>query len=277
MTSSPSLPNELPWAGDYKDLGTEYLSDQDASYLYDRYPNLPKSPDRGCPTCEGEKTFRWHGEDHKCECNSQLQLHKHYLLANIGVLYQRLCWEDYTGDPKAQDLTHLYLTKHKEMTRAGLGLIYHGGFGTGKTMLVTFVAKELVKLGYTVYFTTFSEMIDQFTKGWGDNAARARFEKKIVESEVFILDDVGKEFRTKNNLAESTFDHVLRQRAVDARPILLTTNMEQEDLVEGYGAAIFSLLRERSVIHQSNGDDYRSNARERTLDEVFKGEIRPIV
>jgi DNA replication protein DnaC len=163
------------------------------------------------------------------------------------------------------------------MISTGMGLIYLGEFGTGKTMLVSLVAKELVKLGYTVFFTTFAEMIDMFTKSWSSNTARARFESKVVESEIFILDDVGKEFRTKTNLAESTFDHVLRQRAVDARPTMLTTNMSEDELDEGYGGAIFSLLKERSILHKSKGNDWRGKARDRTLEEVLSGEVRPIV
>jgi len=163
------------------------------------------------------------------------------------------------------------------MTRTGMGIIYLGPFGTGKTMLVSLIAKELVKLGYSVFFSTFTEMVDLFTKSWSSNVARARFEAKVVESEIFILDDVGKEFKTKNNLSESTFDHVLRQRAVDARPTLLTTNMTEPELDEGYGGAIFSLLKERSILHHSVGEDWRAKARERTLEEVLKGGIRLIV
>ncbi len=157
-----------------------------------------------------------------------------------------------------------------------MGRRYLGEFGAGKTMLVTLVAKELVKLGYNVYFATFTEMVDMFTKGWGNNEERARFEKRIVDSQVFVLDDIGKEFRSKNNLSESTFDHVLRQRAVDLRPTLLTSNMTVGEMSTGYGGAIFSLLTERSVVHSVVGMDFREIARDRALTEIKAGERRPI-
>jgi DNA replication protein DnaC len=275
MTSSANSTHI--WQNDYKDLVYRFISDDDADLLYDKYPKLRNGYEVYCPTCNGQKHYLLDGQDVSCNCREQVQLHKHYLVSNIGLLYQRLDWNDYQGDSKARQLAELYLTNHKEMIRTGMGLIYLGPFGTGKTMLVSLVAKELTKLGYTVFFTTFAEMIDLFTKSWSSNAARARFESKVVESEIFILDDVGKEFRTKNNLAESTFDHVLRQRAVDARPTLLTTNMSEAELDEGYGGAIFSLLKERSILHHSSGEDWRSKARERTLEEVLRGGIRPIV
>jgi len=154
--------------------------------------------------------------------------------------------------------------------------MFHGSWGTGKTLLSALIAKELVKLGYSVYFATFTQMVDEFTRGWGSNEEKARFEAKVVKSDVFFLDDVGKEFRTKNNLSEATFDHVLRQRALDNRPTFITTNMTIEELSTGYGSAIFSLLKERVIIHNMEGVDYREFARDRTLEEVTSGVQRKI-
>jgi DNA replication protein DnaC len=119
-------------------------------------------------------------------------------------------------------------------------------------------------------------MVDEFTRGWGSNEDKARFEAKVVKSDIFFLDDVGKEFRTKNNLSEATFDHVLRQRALDNRPTFITTNMNEEDLVEGYGSAIFSLLKERMIVHKMEGKDYREYARNRTLEEISDSIVRKI-
>jgi hypothetical protein len=119
-------------------------------------------------------------------------------------------------------------------------------------------------------------MVDEFTRGWGSNDDKARFESKVVKSDVFFLDDIGKEFRTKNNLSEATFDHVMRQRALDNRPTFITTNMGIDELMDGYGGAIFSLLKERVIEHNMDGIDYREYARNRTLDEIKDGTVRKI-
>jgi DNA replication protein DnaC len=268
---------DMPWRRQFVDPRTRFLNDEDFEDVLRRFPHVPGDPSRGCPTCRGKKSFLWRGEKQECDCELQVVLHMLYLSAGIGPLYQRLDWDDYEGDTKARDFVFGYLRRHAAFFSAGFGLILHGPYGTGKTMLVNLAAKDLLRLGYGVYATTFPAMVDMFTKGWGDNAEKERFERKIIDSDFLVLDDIGKEFRSKTNLAESTFDHILRQRAVNLRPTVLTTNMSEDELAYGYGAAIFSLLRERSDSHEMTGEDWRSEAHERSLSEIGRGEVRPIV
>ena len=93
---------------------------------------------------------------------------------------------------------------------------------------------------------------------------------------MLLLDDVGRELRTKNQLSESTFDLILRSRVRDGRSTLLTTNMDAGELSTGYGSAVFSLLREKSVFIEVTGQDHRSAANAREMDEIRNGEMRPI-
>jgi hypothetical protein len=52
--------------------------------------------------------------------------------------------------------------------------------------------------------------------------------------------------------------------------------MSIEELNTGYGSAIFSLLKERVIIHNMVGEDFRSQARDRTLTEISEGTQRKI-
>lgn len=264
-----------PWESGYVDLTSRYLSDEDREWLYERY-RLPETYDDGCPTCDGKRTYVWKGIEHTCDCRQQLALHKHYLNANIGLLYQRLDWDDFVVNTSALEGVFGYLIRHERMMRAGIGMTFIGPVGTGKTMLASLVGKAAVRLGYRVWFTTFAALIEMYTSGWRQEDERRRFERRVVESDLLILDDIGKEFRTKTNLAESTFDFVLRQRAISLRPTILTTNMTKDELEEGYGQAIFSLLIERSGVEVLSGEDFRPRAQRRSLDEVLQGWQRPI-
>ena len=258
----------VEWQKDYGNLKYEFLDDDEIEFLEQKHPLLERFTKQGCPTCENGSCG---------DCKYQLQLYKHYIRAGIGLNYQRLDWEDFHGDEKAMSLAKIYLGQHKDFVKGGMGLLYHGTWGTGKTLLTSLIAKELVKLGYSVYFATFTQMVDEFTRGWGSNEEKARFESKVVKSDIFFLDDIGKEFRTKNNLSEATFDHVMRQRALDNRPTFITTNMGIDELMDGYGGAIFSLLKERVIEHNMDGIDYREYARNRTLDEIKSGQVRKIL
>jgi DNA replication protein DnaC len=208
----------------------------------------------------------------------QLQLHKWYLSSGIGMTFQRLDWSDWEGESRIVEKLSKFVFDHEKYVSRGMGLLLTGDFGTGKTMLSTMTLKEYVKLGYSCYSTTFASMVELFTAGWYDEDAKKYFAKKIMQSEVLLLDDLGRELKTKNKLSESTFDDVLRNRVEAGRPTFITTNLDPHtELVSGYGGAILSLLKEKSVHFPFQGEDYRLKANQRELSEIDRGEVRPIV
>lgn len=259
------------------DIEYRYLGDEDAERLYRENPNLGRGPDKYCPTCAKRGTYRWKGQDHECNCTMQLQLHKHYLHAGIGADYQRLSWDDFEGDEKLMTAVAKYLDNHETFVTRGVGLMLHGDVGTGKTFAVTMLMKSLVQMGYDCYATTFSSMIDMFTSGWKSDEERRHFQRRVVQSDVLLLDDIGKELRRKNGLSESTFDDVLRRRTQAGRPTFITTNLTPREMDEGYGRAILSLLKEKSIVHTVKGSDFRPTSNRRMLEEIKRGELRPIV
>lgn len=257
-------------------IKTRSLPQEDADRLYIEHPHLRSDYEDYCPTCRKEGTYQWDGEEHVCDCQMQLQLYKHYLNAGIGVTYQRLHWSDFNGDPKILDQIAKYVLAPDKYITRGVGLILVGDFGTGKTMLATLALKEFVKKGYTCYSTTFANMVDMLTASWYDQEERLFFRRKVLNSEVLLLDDLGKELKRKNSLSETTFDNILRTRMQAGRPTFITTNMNRDELEEGYGAAVLSLLVEGSILYVLEGDDFRRRSNERTLEEIERGLVRPI-
>lgn len=254
------------------DITTSFLSDEDAERLYLRQPELR---DGTCPTCRGTGTFRWQGADQSCACATQLQLAKHYGAAGIGVTYQGLDWGDYREQvpPALGD----YLLDHERYVSRGIGVLFAGTIGTGKTLLATLMLKELIKLGYSCFSTTFARTVEAFTATWGNPTEKEWFARKFMYSQVLLLDDLGRELRIGNSLPQSTFDMILRVRVQDGRPTLLTTNCSLRELETGYGAGILSLLSECSIIAEFAGEDFRPQASRRTIDEVRRGETRPLI
>ncbi|QIG58358.1 DnaC-like helicase loader [Gordonia phage Skog] len=260
-----------PIAGDIR---TRFLSDGDSDWLYEHHPDVGKSSDSFCPTCEKRGTYVWRGTTYTCDCEEQLQLLKHYLVAGIGATYQRLSWYDMDNQELTEQVQD-YVLNH-EFMRRGIGLFLIGDVGTGKTMIGTLCLKNFVKAGYRCFAVTFAQMIDMYTSTWRSAEERKRFNHQVIESQVLLLDDIGKETRLKNNLPEATFDMVLRQRVQAGRSTIITTNLRPEELQQGYGAAALSLLREKSITIDVSGNDFRNQARRRELDEIRAGETRPL-
>jgi len=257
-------------------LRYHFLSDREAERLYRQHPKLKPDFREYCPTCHTERTYFWDGLMQKCDCQLQLQLHKHYLAAGIGVTYQQLSWDDFEGDPEVRLWMDDYLRNHMNYVDRGLGLVLYGDYGVGKTFSITLLLKDLIKLGYNCYSTTFAHMVEMFTAGWREPEEQRYFQTKIIGTDVLLLDDLGRDMKTKINLSETTFDDVLRRRVQDGKVTFLTTNMTIKELSNGYGGAILSLLWERSLRYEMLGSDFRPQSTERLLVELRKGLVRPI-
>lgn len=260
-------------------IETSLISETDADRLYRDRPELCAGPDDYCPTCRKTGTYRWGGVDHICNCTRQLQLAKHYSAAGIGREYQSLDWTDFEADnTELRDALFKYIEHHERYISRGIGLLFYGPIGTGKTLLATLMLKELIKLGYSGFSTTFAETVDSFTSTWGANnqANRDWFADKFVRSQVLLLDDLGRELRTTNNLPQSTFDRILRRRVSECRPVILTTNSTLTELGKGYGAQVLSLLMEQSIAYEFVGNDFRPKANARKRAEAEHDQVRPI-
>lgn len=258
-------------------IRTKYLPQSEVDRLLSEYPHLIDDPTLFCPTCLTKGSYQWQGKEHECDCQLQLQLYKHYLSSGIGATYQRLDWIDYKGPKWILEELNKYISNHQRYVTQGVSLILAGSFGTGKTMLGNLTLKEFVKLGYTCFSTTFASTIDHSTAAWYDDDEKRFFRRKFINSEVLLLDDLGKERRGKNDLSESILDNILRQRTQGGRPTFLTMNMDEDELKEGYGDGILSLLTENTIVYTLEGEDFRPQSRSRALEEINKGETRPII
>jgi len=262
-------------------IETAYLDviygDDEVERMYRENPHMKASPDEFCPTCQKKGIYHWHGQDYPCNCVAQLQLYKHYLAAGIGPTYQRLDWEDYKGPQANVDALTKYFNNHESYIIQGIGLLFTGPVGVGKTMLANLMLKQFVRSGYTCFATTFAHTIEMFTAGWRSWEDKRYFQDKFMGSEVLLLDDLGRELRSTTKLSESTFDSILRARTQHSKPTFITTNMTTDELRNGYGAGELSLISEKAIEFHIDGDDFRDQARQRTIKEVKDGEVRPIV
>lgn len=252
----------------------DILSPEESDRLYEHFPELKRGV---CPTCRGARKYRWRSVEQVCDCAMQLQLAKHYSAAGIGRGYQVLDWSDFVGDPVLLKAVRKYLDNYQAHIDRGVGLLLYGSPGVGKTLVANLVLKELIRNGCSGYSTTFADTIEAFTATWGNPEEKVWFARKFKQSQVLLLDDLGKEMRTRNNLPQSTFDSILRSRIQNARPTILTTNLLPDELGTGYGGSVLSLLHESSLAEEVTGKDWRGQANTRTMDEIDRGETRPIV
>lgn len=257
----------------------------DAETLYKKYPELPHDYMLGCPTCGKNKgldvdgTIFFDGEEWECNCRDQLQRHKQYLNAGIGEIYQRLTLDDYVGDQAAKAEVVNYLNHQKDLVRNGVGIIFTGTYGTGKTLLLTCLLKRLVWEGYSCYFTTFVNLVNMISGSWDSKEDKAEYRRKVAAAKVLVIDDVGKEFMKngiKSPFHAAIFDSIIRERVQNAQPTFITMNLNAEQFAATYGESVISLVHEKSIVREVTGVSYRDTARKKTISDALAGVRRPI-
>lgn len=254
----------------------------------ERLASLSGIPLDQCPTCLAEPievapgvygfengTYHYRAEEYDCDCQTQMMLRKHYLVANIGDQYMRLDWNDYDGDQDVTDNVALFLERWPNFKLHGMGLEFASpNLGVGKTFAATYVGKELIKLGVNVYFKPFLEIISLYDK---DPDHRHQEERRLRDTTVLILDEVVPPISTaQSHLFAGKFEELIRHRQNFNRVTIMTTNLTPEKLRDTYQRT-YSLLEAKQMRIEMHGQDARmGKIAWENIELVANGEVRPI-
>jgi DNA replication protein DnaC len=220
-------------------------------------------------------TYTLNGEVYPCNCDQQINLRKHYLLANIGDQYQRLDWDRDYRDEEVKDAVQAYLDAWPRLKLQGMGLEFASPkLGVGKTFAATHVGKELVKLGERVYFLPFYQMVGVYSLPPEDRRAE---EQRLRDCTVLVLDEViAPNTEAQSYLFSGKFEELIRDRTNFNRVTIMTTNLTPERLHDIYPRT-YSLLEAKQYRIIMDGEDARQGTvKQRNLEMANLGEVRPI-
>lgn len=240
-----------------------------------------------CPTCKAghefgapgvdlgwhtDSTYVYEGEEHVCDCAWQDELRRRYILADIPRQYWTYGVEDFYGDHVAMEVAIRYLANWENYRETGLGVEFHSiTMGTGKTFLLTYLARQLIQRGEDVLFTPFRSIMGLYK---GDNQD---IQDRLLYTTVLALDEVGAALSgPQGEYFAMEFENLIRNRIDSNRVMLMTTNLTPRQLDEHYPRT-YSLLSVKQQRHAIDGIDVRRAGQQdidRNLAEA--GEVRPI-
>jgi DNA replication protein DnaC len=140
---------------------------------------------------------------------------------------------------------------------AGRGLWFYGGVGTGKTTLAMLVSRAALDAGRSVAIYSLPRLLAEIRATFETDAegSYVGFLDRLTAVDLLHVDDVGAE-RTSDWVLEQLYS-IVNARYEDERSVIITTNLERDELAEQIRERTVSRLEEMCTLVPLYGEDAR--------------------
>ncbi len=135
-------------------------------------------------------------------------------------------------------------------------LLFIGGTGLGKTFLAACVARAVADRGYSVAYETASHLFAKLEQAKFNPTEEAKKEAaKLTDCDLLIIDDLGTEM--PGQFVTAALYNLLNDRLLAGKPMLITTNLNVEEMGRRYSPQIASRIYGGFVGKMFVGKDIR--------------------
>jgi len=140
----------------------------------------------------------------------------------------------------------------------GFGMAFLGPVGLMKTSLAVAVLQAGLKAGISGMFLTMPSLLDTiFTLKETNREEWARFEERLRNTGILLLDDLGTE--RSEGWVHTKIDAIVSERYNRMKPILLTSNLTGKLFAKTYSGRIFDRIRQTTEVVKFAGDSLRES------------------
>ena len=135
-------------------------------------------------------------------------------------------------------------------------LLFSGDTGLGKTFLSACIARQVADAGFSVVYESASHLFSKMerAKFGGDEDAQQEI-RKYSKCDLLIVDDLGTEMG--GQFTTSALYTLINDRLLAGKPMIISTNLNSEDIEKRYSPQIASRLRGSFRRVAFLGDDIR--------------------
>lgn len=240
-------------------LKLEALRLEQESYLLQHdIDRVIYEPDWDCKKC---KDLGYIEAGLPCECFREENLKERKLESNIPEALFEKTFENF-DESYYEDINEIKdkvseLKAFANSLREGKSqnFILTGEVGRGKTHLALACANLALEQGYSVYYVSANELVDEIrTKKYNENSDLSFKDiyKKYLSPDLLIIDDLGIENATDFSLVQLTA--LIDERNLVKKPWIITLNYSINNLEERYDSRFVDRLLENTRVFQIKGN-----------------------
>ncbi|MCR4650988.1 MAG: ATP-binding protein [Lachnospiraceae bacterium] len=199
----------------------------------------------------------------KCHCFKQEVLTLLYDNSNMKEILSQVDFSMISSDYyKGSDLINFNKTYEKarefvrDFDKTYDNLLFYGTVGTGKSLMSSCIAKELLDSGHSVIYFSAIALLEAlsdytFSSGKRDDSTV----NNLYECDLLIIDDLGTELI--NSFTISSIFNLINERFNRRKSVIISTNQTLIQLQETYTDRIFSRLSANFRFCNLTGPDIR--------------------
>ena len=135
-------------------------------------------------------------------------------------------------------------------------LLFSGDTGLGKTFLSACIARAVADRGYSVVYESAGHLFNNLERAKFDNDEAAKEDcRKYTACDLLIIDDLGTEMPSQ--FVTAALYGLVNDRLLAGKAMIISTNLNTEDLTRRYSSQIASRLRGSFTRVAFLGDDIR--------------------
>lgn len=207
-------------------------------------------------------------EERTRKIKEQAKIEKLFETSKMGERFKTRTFSNFEvncKNEKALKIAKAFTENFEAAKKNGLGIMFIGKYGTGKTHLACSIAIELINRKTPVIYGTAITLLSKIRQTYDNNTNTNEWELLEMYSnvELLIIDDLGKE-KPSEWVLEKLY-HIINQRYENLKPIIITTNYDSNTLINRLSTkensstaeAIVSRLNEMCTGIYMNYEDYR--------------------
>lgn len=183
--------------------------------------------------CEKDKEDKIKQEDKDFQRQNRLERARGYSLMDKG--FENCTFENYKIDKENHrwhGLAKEYCEDWQEVKKEGLGFLFYGGVGVGKSYLSFCIANYLIKRFVPVIAISSIGLINKVYEGYSKFGAEGEAEviRSLNNADLLVLDDLGAEHEGRTGKEKQIIYSIIDSRIRNDKPTIITTNLSLTQL-----------------------------------------------
>lgn len=163
----------------------------------------------------------------------------------------------------AKLIAEQYISEIEIKAKDGMGLIFSGGVGVGKTHLSSAILVAALDCGHSVRYMTCQDMISAIRDTWRKTSEESETQvirKLSREIDFMVIDEVGVQRGTDEE--KNLMFRIMDSRYGHRKPVIILTNLDAAGLKEFLGERIYDRLRECCKWVSINSKSHRAKKKQ---------------